>query len=91
MRTRLLSGVLCVYGKTIVPQGLTGPQFSFNFTIRFLQNGGWQMTDEKLNTGPEEQKTEEATAPFVADPAHREAPTPEHQPEQTGLAEPGDW
>lgn len=45
-----------------------------------------RMTDEKLNTGPEE-----ATAPFAADPAHSEAPTPEHQPEQTWLAEPDDW
>lgn len=28
------------------------------------------MADEKLNTGPEAQKTEEAPAPAVADPAH---------------------
>ena len=32
------------------------------------------MADEKLNTGPEAQKTEEAPAPAVADPAHGEAP-----------------
>ncbi len=30
------------------------------------------MADEKLNTGPEAQKTEEAPAPAVADPAHGE-------------------
>ena len=48
------------------------------------------MADEKLNTGPEVQKTEEAPAPAVADPAHGEAPVPEHPPEQAGPAEPGD-
>ena len=39
------------------------------------------MADEKLNTGPEVQKTEEAPAPAVADPAHGEAAVPEHPPE----------
>ena len=34
------------------------------------------MADEKLNTGPEVQKTEEAPAPAVADPAHGEAAVP---------------
>ena len=48
------------------------------------------MADEKLNTGPEAQKTEEAPAPVAADPARSEAPAPEHQPEQAGPAEPGD-
>ena len=48
------------------------------------------MADEKLNTGPEVQKIEEAPAPAVADPAHGEAPVPEHPPEQDGPAEPGD-
>ena len=48
------------------------------------------MADEKLNTGPEVQKTEEAPAPAVADPAHGEAAVPEHPPEQAGPAEPGD-
>ena len=40
------------------------------------------MADEKLNTGPEVQKTEEAPAPAVADPAHGEAAVPEHPPER---------
>ena len=48
------------------------------------------MADEKLNTGPEAAKTEEAPAPVAADPARSEAPAPEHQPEQAGPAEPGD-
>ena len=48
------------------------------------------MADEKLNTGPETAKTEEAPAPVAADPARSEAPAPEHQPEHTGPAEPGD-
>ena len=48
------------------------------------------MADEKLNTGPEVQKIEEAPAPAVADPAHGEAAVPEHPPEQAGPAEPGD-
>lgn len=48
------------------------------------------MADEKLNTGPEVQKIEEAPAPAVADPAHGEAAVPEHPPEQAGSAEPGD-
>ena len=48
------------------------------------------MADEKLNTGPEVQKTEEAPAPAVADPAHGEAAVPEHPPEQAGPADPGD-
>ena len=47
------------------------------------------MADEKLNTGPEVQKTEEAPAPAVADPAHGEAAVPEHPPEQAGPADPG--
>ena len=34
MKTRLLSGGTCVCGKTIVPEGLTGLQLSFNFTER---------------------------------------------------------
>ena len=33
------------------------------------------MADEKLNTGPEEQKTPEAAGPAVAEPA--QAPAPE--------------
>ena len=40
MRTRLLSGGTWVCGKTIVPEGLTGPQLSFNFTVRIILNGG---------------------------------------------------
>ena len=48
------------------------------------------MADEKLNTGPEAQKTEEAPAPAVADPAHGEPAVLEHPPEQAGPAEPGD-
>lgn len=48
------------------------------------------MADEKLNTGPEVQKIEEAPAPAVADPAHGEAAVPEHPPEQAGPADPGD-
>ena len=48
------------------------------------------MADEKLNTGPEAQKTEKAPAPAVADPAHGEPAVPEHRPEQAGPAEPGD-
>ena len=48
------------------------------------------MADEKLNSGPEVQKTEEAPAPAVADPAHGEAAVPEHPPEQAGPANPGD-
>ena len=40
MRTRLLSGGTWVCGKTIVPEGLTGPQLSFNFTVRYFQLGG---------------------------------------------------
>ena len=48
------------------------------------------MADEKLNTGPEAAKTEEAPAPGAADPARSEAPAPEHQPEQAEPAEPGD-
>ena len=39
MRTRLLSGGTWVCGKTIVPEGLTGPQLSFNFTVRFVGVG----------------------------------------------------
>lgn len=48
------------------------------------------MADEKLNTGSEAQKTEEAPAPAVADLAHGEAAVPEHPLEQVGPAEPGD-
>ena len=48
------------------------------------------MADEKLNTGPEVQKTEEAPAPAVTDPAHGEAAVSEHSPEQAGPADPGD-
>ena len=40
MRTRLLSGGTWVCGKTIVPEGLTGPQLSFNFTVRDFDIGG---------------------------------------------------
>mgnify|MGYP002684398650 CR=1 FL=1 len=40
MRTRLLSGGTWICGKTIVPSGLTGPQLSFNFTVRFIYMGG---------------------------------------------------
>ena len=45
MRTRLLSGVLCVCGKTIVPEGLTSPQLSFNFTVRINKKG--EVNNEK--------------------------------------------
>ena len=34
MKTRLLSGGTWVCGETIVPEGLTGLQLSFNFTVR---------------------------------------------------------
>ena len=48
MRTRLLSGGTWVCGKTIVPEGLTGPQLSFNFTVRNNIVGGIIMeTNEK--------------------------------------------
>ena len=40
MRTRLLSGGTWVCGKTIVPEGLTGLQLSFNFTVRKNLYGG---------------------------------------------------
>ena len=43
MRTRLLSGGTWVCGKTIVPEGLTGPQLSFNFTVRLNVIGGAKM------------------------------------------------
>ena len=43
MRTRLLSGGTWVCGKTIVPEGLTGPQLSFNFTVRIFYSGGIVM------------------------------------------------
>ena len=50
------------------------------------------MADEKLNTGPEEQKTPEAAGPAVADPAQAPAPeqaaAPTPQQEQPGPAEP---
>lgn len=45
------------------------------------------MADEKLNTGPEEQKTAEASEPVAADPAHEQAAAPELQPEQSGPAD----
>ena len=45
MRTRLLSEGTCVCGKTIVPEGLTGPQLSFNFTVRIKQSGGIIMKE----------------------------------------------
>ena len=48
------------------------------------------MADEKLNTSPEAQKTEEAPASAVADPAHGEPAVPEHPPEQAGPVEPSD-
>jgi phi13 family phage major tail protein len=40
MRTRLLSGGTGFCGETIVPEGLTGPQLSFNFTKRIHIYGG---------------------------------------------------
>lgn len=43
MRTRLLSGGTWICGKTIVPSGLTGPQLSFNFTVRNNKTGGMIM------------------------------------------------
>ena len=43
MRTRLLSVGTWVCGKTIVPEGLTGPQLSFNFTVRGGKFGGNRM------------------------------------------------
>ena len=46
------------------------------------------MADEKLNTGPEAQKTAEAPAPAVADQAQGEAAVPEHPPAQAGPADP---
>jgi len=49
MRTRLLSGGTWVCGKTIVPEGLTGPQLSFNFTVRKSKKGVLDMNfNEKL-------------------------------------------
>lgn len=50
------------------------------------------MADEKLNTGPEVQKTEEAAQPAQVDPAPapEQAAAPTHQPEQAGPAAPGD-
>ena len=45
MRTRLLSGGTWVCGKTIVPEGLTGPQLSFNFTVRKDALGGFCMSN----------------------------------------------
>ena len=47
------------------------------------------MADKKLNTNSEVQKTEEATAPAVADPAYGEPAVSEYPPEQAGPAEPG--
>ena len=47
MRTRLLSGGTWVCGKTIVPEGLTGPQLSFNFTVRKFKVGGLEMASSK--------------------------------------------
>jgi hypothetical protein len=40
MRTRLLSGGTAFCDKSIVPERLTGPQLSFNFTIRDELFGG---------------------------------------------------
>ena len=40
MKTRLLSGVHVFCGETIVPEGLTGLQLSFNFTVRETIIGG---------------------------------------------------
>ena len=61
MRTRLLSGGTWVCGKTIVPEGLTGPQLSFNFTVRFLGIGEIGM----------EKSAEEVKTYFVTIPAHK--------------------
>ena len=48
------------------------------------------MADEKLNTGPEEQKTPEAAQPVQVDPVTvpEQAAAPVPQPEQAGPAEP---
>lgn len=48
------------------------------------------MADEKLNTGPEEQKTPEAAQPAQVDPVTvpEQAAAPVPQPEQAGPAEP---
>ena len=48
------------------------------------------MADEKLNTGPEEQKTTEAAQPAQVDPVTvlEQAAAPVPQPEQAGPAEP---
>ena len=48
MRTRLLSGGTWVCGKTIVPEGLTGPQLSFNFTVRENKLGGIEMIGMRM-------------------------------------------
>ena len=48
MRTRLLSGGTWVCGKTIVPEGLTGPQLSFNFTVRAISEGGIKMKSKNI-------------------------------------------
>jgi putative transposase len=45
MRTRLLSGGTAFCDKSIVPERLTGPQLSFNFTIRYKSKGGLRMKD----------------------------------------------
>jgi hypothetical protein len=39
MRTRLLSGGTAFCDKSIVPERLTGPQLSFNFTVRDIRFG----------------------------------------------------
>ena len=39
MRTSLFLGGTVFCGETIVPKGLTGPQLSFNFTIRKSEGG----------------------------------------------------
>ena len=58
MRTRLLSGGTWICGKTIVPSGLTGPQLSFNFTVRTELKGVLSMKEvpiwEKSNLTLEE-------------------------------------
>ncbi|MBN3018408.1 hypothetical protein JXX18_21870, partial [Ruthenibacterium lactatiformans] len=56
-RTRLLSGGTWVCGKTIVPEGLTGPQLSFNFTVRLFCLGGINMELEE--------KFKEAKVPMI--------------------------
>ena len=49
------------------------------------------MADEKLNTGPEAPKTEEAPAPAVADPATGKPPFPNTRRNRPGLPSPAMW